>query len=205
MFLDGPLGEWRSGTCASLPVFYTAIGRRLGYPIKLVTTKAHQFMRWDDGEHRMNLEASGRGLSVYPDDYYRKWPFPMTAEEEQTGRFLRNLTPAEEVATFLQSRSSVLVTHKRFDEARAGIRHASQLAPQWTEIDGLFLRYVEFRQKGPPKPMLLERLDPTAEIEAAANRAMRCQIERGAIQPMPHSGGVVPMPYSVPTIPCQSK
>jgi hypothetical protein len=33
---DGP-----GGTCASLPVVYAAVGRRLGYPIRLVTTKCH--------------------------------------------------------------------------------------------------------------------------------------------------------------------
>ena len=30
------------GTCSSLPVLQVAVGRRLGYPLKLVTTKGHQ-------------------------------------------------------------------------------------------------------------------------------------------------------------------
>ena len=34
------------GTCASMPVLYVAIGRRLGYPLKLVTTHGHIFVRW---------------------------------------------------------------------------------------------------------------------------------------------------------------
>lgn len=38
VFLPGLLGESRSGTCSSMPVLYVAIGRRLGYPLKLVTT-----------------------------------------------------------------------------------------------------------------------------------------------------------------------
>ena len=32
----------RSGTCSSMPVLYIAIGRRLGYPLKLVTTPRQQ-------------------------------------------------------------------------------------------------------------------------------------------------------------------
>jgi len=36
-FLDGILFG-RGGTCGSLPLLYTAVGRRLCYPIKLVTT-----------------------------------------------------------------------------------------------------------------------------------------------------------------------
>ena len=39
------------GTCATLPVIYTAIGRRLGYPLKLVKGWSpkweHLFCRWD--------------------------------------------------------------------------------------------------------------------------------------------------------------
>src|SRR5205085_7410862 len=36
VFLHGLLGSTRSGTCSSMPVLYVAIGRRLGYPLKLV-------------------------------------------------------------------------------------------------------------------------------------------------------------------------
>jgi hypothetical protein len=38
--VDGP-----GGTCATLPVLYVAIGRRLGYPLKLVGGKHHLFFR----------------------------------------------------------------------------------------------------------------------------------------------------------------
>src|SRR6516225_11983135 len=43
--IDGP-----GGTCASMPVIYVAVGRRLGYPLKLVETRGHLFVRWDDPE-----------------------------------------------------------------------------------------------------------------------------------------------------------
>lgn len=43
VFLPGLLGTKRQGTCSSLPVLYVAVGRRLGYPLKLVTTKGHLF------------------------------------------------------------------------------------------------------------------------------------------------------------------
>jgi hypothetical protein len=39
VFLTGLLGEERKGTCSSMPVLYVALGRRLGYPLYLVTTK----------------------------------------------------------------------------------------------------------------------------------------------------------------------
>jgi hypothetical protein len=58
------------GTCSSLPVVYASIGRRLGYPIRLVCTKRHLFARWDDpvtGE-RFNIECAGQGFADLPDD-----------------------------------------------------------------------------------------------------------------------------------------
>ncbi len=41
--IDGP-----GGTCVSMPVIYVAVGRRLGYPLKLVESRGHLFFRWDD-------------------------------------------------------------------------------------------------------------------------------------------------------------
>ena len=60
IFLHGLLGNRRMGTCSSMPVLYAAIGRRLGYPLKLVTTKAHLFLRWEDGQERFDLETTVR-------------------------------------------------------------------------------------------------------------------------------------------------
>jgi hypothetical protein len=49
LFIHGILEEKRSGgTCASMPVVYVAIGRPLGYPLKLVEGRGHVFIRWDD-------------------------------------------------------------------------------------------------------------------------------------------------------------
>ncbi len=49
LFIHGILDEkGAGGTCASMPVVYVAIGRRLGYPLKLVEGREHLFFRWDD-------------------------------------------------------------------------------------------------------------------------------------------------------------
>ena len=40
------MADTPGGTCASMPVMYVAVGRRLGYPLKLVATKGHVFVRW---------------------------------------------------------------------------------------------------------------------------------------------------------------
>jgi hypothetical protein len=108
-FIHGAiLGE--GGTCASIPVVLAAVGRRLGYPIKIAETKGvkwgHVFARWDDpGGERLNLEVAGRGLNTYDDDYYRTGRYALDAETEKAGQFLKSMTPREELANFLAERA----------------------------------------------------------------------------------------------------
>jgi hypothetical protein len=94
------------GTCATLPVVYVAVGRRLGYPLMLVEAKgkdaAHLFARWNDGRGcQFNIEASAQGLSCHPDDYYRNGLYSTTPQDEQLGGFLKSMGPRQEFAFFL--------------------------------------------------------------------------------------------------------
>ena len=99
------------GTCASMPVMYVAVGRRLGYPLKLVLTKGHVFVRWNGQDHpnpawreRFNIEGSGEGFSSFSDDYYKTWPLKITDADVKANGYLLSLTPREEFAVFLASR-----------------------------------------------------------------------------------------------------
>ncbi len=117
-FIHGII-EGRGGTCASLPVLLVAVGRRLGYPLKLVTTARHLFARWDDpsGE-RFNIEINNTGLNTHPDAYYLAWPVDIRGTIWETGaRFLRSLTPREEVARAWSKRGHNLRANGRLREA----------------------------------------------------------------------------------------
>jgi hypothetical protein len=129
VFLHGLLGPRRTGTCSSLPVLYVAIGRRLGYPLKLVTTKGHLFARWEDARERFNIEVTGNGLNHFGDDYYRQWPFAVTDAEVKAEGYLKSLTPAEELAAFLSIRGMCLREAGRKGEAAEAFAAASRLAP----------------------------------------------------------------------------
>jgi hypothetical protein len=130
VFLTGLLGPARKGTCSSLPVLYVALGRRLGYPLHLVTTKGHLFVRWEGQGERFNVEATGHGLNTFDDDYYRTWPFPITAEEESAEGYMKNLDAAGEFAVFLSIRAMCLLENGRVNEGVDAFAKASQLAPQ---------------------------------------------------------------------------
>lgn len=133
VFLPGLLGPERKGTCSSMPVLYVAIGRKLGYPLKLVATKGHLFCRWDGNGERFNIEATAHGLSRFADEYYRHWPFEISPEEEKANGYLLSLTPRQELAAFLSIRAMCLRDTGRLAEAADCFLHASQLDPACQE------------------------------------------------------------------------
>ena len=161
VFLQGVLGAKRGGTCSSLPVLHVAIGRRLGYPLKLVTTKGHLFVRWEGQGERFNIEVSGSGLNRFDDNYYRKWPFPVTDEEVAAEGYLKSLTAPEELAVFLSIRGMCLREAGRLEEAADSFASAARFAPHCRSYkrmelqlrgNGATTNAPPAKQKPEPKP-----------------------------------------------------
>jgi len=124
MFIHGMIANTNGGTCASLPVLYAAVGRRLGYPIKLVLAREHVFCRWDDGKERFNIDG---GVDEHPDDYYRTWPLPLSEKMLASGEFLKSLSTTEELSAFLFNRGTCLHANRRVPEAIAAYAQAHRL------------------------------------------------------------------------------
>ncbi len=131
IFIHGLVESQRMGTCSSMPVFYIALGRRLGYPLKLVTTRQHLFMRWDSPGEKFDMDATGKGLDRYDDDYYKKWPFPITEQEIQDEGYLKSLSTREELSVFLFSRGACLAENGWLGQATQSYQIACLLAPNW--------------------------------------------------------------------------
>ena len=140
LFIHGMVNSRNGGTCSSMPVLYAAIGRRLGYPIRLVLAKQHVFCRWDDGKERFNIEAAGNGGIDYPpDEYYRAWPIAISDGEMASGEFLKSLSPQEELAVFLLQRACCLRAHRGTNEERACLAEALQLMPNSPTLQGALM------------------------------------------------------------------
>lgn len=107
ILIHGMVRPERMGTCSSMPVLYIALARRLGYPLKLVTTRQHLFMRWDSPAERFNMDATGKGLEKYGDEHYKQWPFPITEQEIREQDYLKSLSAQEELSVFLSIRERV--------------------------------------------------------------------------------------------------
>jgi len=134
VFIHGAvLGE--GGTCATIPVVLAAVGRRLGYPIKLVATRTpkwgHLFARWDDPKgERLNLEATAEGLGTPDDNHYRTGKFRLKPEIESAGLFLKSKTPRQQLAEFLAQRGQCWRRQERWRCAAEAFGYASGLVPE---------------------------------------------------------------------------
>jgi hypothetical protein len=133
VFIHGILGAKRTGTCSSLPPFAIAVGRRLGYPLKLVLAPNHTLYRWDDGEEVFNMQHTEAGGDVWPDEHFyewpRKWDETHYAINERTHVWLHSMTPKQEVSKFLCNRAIVLRDIGRFGEALQAIDAAERFNP----------------------------------------------------------------------------
>ena len=130
LFIHGMTNCDNGGTCVSMPVLYVAVGRRLGYPLKLVLTKRHVFCHWEGRGERFNFDGAGEGIGCHDDDFYRAWPASISEEAVARGEYLKLLTPAEELSVFLAARGHCLFDTGRLEEARQAYAAAFHLMPQ---------------------------------------------------------------------------
>ena len=104
LFIHGLIDDHHHyGACGTLPVMVKALATRLGYPVKLVGAKSHCFVRWEGEGEKFNIECT-HGFDIRSDDFYRKWPFPISPTEEKDEKFLKSMSPAEELTQFLRQR-----------------------------------------------------------------------------------------------------
>lgn len=104
LFLHG-LIDRQKGTCSSLPFLVVALGQRCGYPLYLVSCKGHLFCRWQEPAETFNIEASMRGVDIFPDSYYLTYPYPFTEAERADEKYLKNHTPLEALSLLMSTRA----------------------------------------------------------------------------------------------------
>ncbi len=180
-FIHGILGPRRMGTCASLPVLFTALGRRLGYPLKLVEAPGHLFYRWDEPGRRFNVEYHEQGMNCLPDEHYRQWPQPwppaLLEQERRHPTYLISLTPRQELALCATLRAQSLdYVGGRRHEAASTMQVAHRLWP--SHRNGVWMNHLVTKARYP------ERDFPSLPCEQTAGRAVVQEAARqGLLQP----------------------
>jgi hypothetical protein len=202
ILIHGLIGDQHMGTCSSMPILYIALARRLGYPVKLVTTRGHLFMRWDSPRERFDMDATGKGLDEYTDEHYKQWPFPVTGEEIKADGYLQSLTPAQELSVFLSIRAECLHQAGRIKETVAALAAAEKLEPNWRANQVLL---AEAQQELNNESLAVsqqqalnhdEQVDQMVAQVMADNRARRAQLGIPEQSQIP-----VPLPDPTPKIP----
>lgn len=112
---------------------YAAVGRRLGYPLRLVSAvgrrAGHLFVRWDEPGERFNFEASLVGCDTPADDHYRGLDGGMGPELERRGLHLVSQTPRQELAGFLAQRACRWLDLGGWRQAVTAFAWAASLSP----------------------------------------------------------------------------
>ena len=127
--IHGLILEKNRGTCASMPVLYAAIARRLGYPIEFVRTRNHLFCRWVDpeGKETFNIEWTDTYVEFKSNEFYKTFPAKLNPGEVERLGYLRPLTAEEAMSAFVHLRAMCLWYHKDLEGARKAFIVASRL------------------------------------------------------------------------------
>lgn len=214
VFIHGLLTHKRCGTCSSMPVLLTAMAQRLRYPVYLSTAKGHLIAIWDDGKgDRFNIGYAGKGITFDSDDFYRKWPKPISDEEYRSGLYLRSFSNNEALAIFLSIRAMSCLEHRRYDEATASAQYACALRPRDTWLPGLLVsiqmqqNQVIAQQKQATLVHAAEVLRANGQVDAAQLILQDHQPNGGVTQPgfpqqnMSYSQIPVQQPPCLPSYP----
>lgn len=127
--IHGLILEKNRGTCASMPVLYTAIARRLGYPVELVTTRNHLFSRWVDpeGKETFNIEWTDTYVDFKSNEFYKVFPGKLNPGEIERQGYLTSLSKEQAMSSFMHLRGMCLWFHDDLEGARKAFIEASRL------------------------------------------------------------------------------
>ncbi len=131
VFLDSALDR-RKGSCLALAGLYVSLAYRLGLPVKGVLAPGHFFVRYDDGDDRVNIETLRRGIER-TDDFYGEWFGVPTAGG---AAYMKGLDTRGTLAVFLFNVANAYREAGRLEEARALYEKAASMLPGFPEVHG---------------------------------------------------------------------
>lgn len=135
-FILGPMNPDVGGTCSSLPFLYAAVGRRLGYPLKMAHSHYHIYLRWVAPNEEFNIEVTGKGVDFPDDNHFRELDarqsggtLDYTKQDEEAEGYFRTMSPIEEIAVIYDIRALCLATRGRYIQACQPMHRSWQFVP----------------------------------------------------------------------------
>lgn len=99
--------DGRKGNCIGLSILYLSIAERLKLPLFGVNVPEHIFIRYDDGEQRINIEMGHRGMSLSDTFYVTHSIERFDRKSVENGCFLMNLNKKEVISNVFLNRSKI--------------------------------------------------------------------------------------------------
>jgi tetratricopeptide (TPR) repeat protein len=99
--------DGRKGNCIGLSILYLSIAERLRLPLFGVNVPEHIFIRYDDGEKRINIEMGHRGMSLSDTFYVTHSIERFDKKSVKNGCFLMNLNKKEVISDIFLNRSKI--------------------------------------------------------------------------------------------------
>jgi len=105
----------RKGDCVGLSLVYLVLTERLGLPFYGVAVPDHFFVRYDNGQKRINIEATDKGRRYEDSRYKKKYMLPPTYRKQNS--YLRNLSKRKVIGVFLSDLGAAYTGEGMYDEA----------------------------------------------------------------------------------------
>jgi tetratricopeptide (TPR) repeat protein len=128
LFLSSVL-EGKRGYCLGLAALYLVLAELNDIPLFAVATPSHVFLRYDDGETRINIETFQRGAHLSDEDYVREHAIPEKSIDK--GVFLRNLPIDEFLAQIYNNIGVIYSKRGQYELAEREYRRALELHPNF--------------------------------------------------------------------------
>lgn len=119
------------GNCSSLPVLWFAIAERLRYPVYMVSSPQHLFLRYDDGTYRSNIEATSGGGESTDAELAQELGVP--EEGIRSGAYMRELSKRELLGVLVGDAVAPWISTDTQSAIQA-LEAAAVIAPRSVEI-----------------------------------------------------------------------
>lgn len=116
----------KKGDCVGLSFLYLALTERLELPFYGVALPDHFFIRYDDGQKKINIETTKEGKKWDDREYEKQYGYPTYRKYDF---YLRNLSKKKVIGVFLSNLGAAYIGEAMYDEAIIHLKKAIEINP----------------------------------------------------------------------------
>ncbi len=121
----------KSGSCLGIALLILSMAERCGMPLFGVLVPGHIFVRFDNGEERLNFETMKKGASM-PDSWYVE----RFGVLKDAGCYLKNLSNEGLAAALYYNIGNIFLMRREFGKSIVYFKRAKTVLPGFVEAQG---------------------------------------------------------------------